>query len=43
MVELARAIAQGYQDRTPDERVWLFDGTALGYIETTAPRSLLYL
>ena len=42
MVGLARAIAQGHQDRTPDERVWLFDGTASGYIETTAPRSLLY-
>ncbi len=41
-VGLARAIAQGYQDRTPDERVWLFDGTPSGYIETTAPRSLLY-
>ena len=41
-VGLAGAIAHGYQDRTPDERVWLFDGTGSGYIETTAPRSLLY-
>ena len=43
MVGLARAIAQGYQDRMPDERVWLFDETASAYIETTAPRSLLYV
>ena len=42
MVGLARAIAQGYHDRTPDERVWLFDGTGSDYVETTAPRSLLY-
>ena len=42
-VGLAPAIAQGYQDRTPDERVWLVNGNASGYIETTAPRSLLYL
>ena len=43
MEGLARAIAQGYHDRRPDERVWLFDGAASGYIETTAPRSLLYM
>jgi hypothetical protein len=43
MVGLARAIARGYQDRTPNERVWLFDETASGCIETTAPRSLLYV
>ena len=43
MVGLARAIARGYRDRTPNERVWLFDETASGYIETTAPRSHLYV
>jgi hypothetical protein len=43
MVGLARAIVQGYQDCSPDERVWLFDETASGYIETTAPRSLLFV
>jgi hypothetical protein len=42
-VGLARALAQGYRDRTPDERVWLFDGAASGYVKTVAPRSLLYL
>jgi hypothetical protein len=42
MVGLARAIAHGYHGRTPDERVWLFDGTASAYVKTTAPRSLLY-
>ena len=42
MVGLERAIAHGYQDREPDERVWLFDGMASGYVETTAPRRLLH-
>jgi hypothetical protein len=28
MVGLASAIARGYRNRTPEERVWLFDGTA---------------
>ena len=42
MVGLARAIAEGYRDSTPRERVWLFDGAASGYVKTTAPRSLLY-
>lgn len=43
MVGLAPAIAQGYRDRTPDERVWLFDGPLADYVTTTAPRSLFYL
>ena len=42
MVGMARAVAHGYRDRTPEERVWLFDGAASGYVKTTAPRSLLY-
>ena len=43
MVGLTRAVEEGYRNRTPDERVWLFDGTESRYITTTAPRSLLYL
>ena len=43
MVGQARAIEYGYRERTADDRVWLFDGAAPGYVETTAPRSLLYL
>ena len=43
VVGLARALEEGYRNRTPDERVWLSDGTASGYVKTTAPRSLFYL
>jgi hypothetical protein len=42
VVGLDRAIEHGYRDRMPDERVWLFDGGAAGYVKTTAPRSHLY-
>lgn len=42
MVGMARAVEHGYRDRTPDQRVWLFDGTAAGYVKTTAPRRQLY-
>jgi hypothetical protein len=42
IVGLALAIEVGYRDRTPDERVWLFDGAASGYVNTSAPRSQLY-
>ena len=38
----AQAIERGYRDRTPDERVWLFDGAASGYVKTSAPRAQLY-
>ena len=41
-VGLARAIAPGYQERRPDEGVWLFEATPSGYDETTSPRGLLY-
>ena len=40
---LAPAIERGYRDRTPDDRVWLFDGAASGYVKTSAPRGQLYL
>jgi hypothetical protein len=43
VVGRTRAIEHGYRDRTPDDRVWLFDGTVPGYIKATAPRRLLYL
>lgn len=39
---LAQAIERGYRDRTPDERVWLLDGAASGYVHTSAPRGQLY-
>ena len=39
---LADAIDHGYRDRTPDERVWLVDGAASGYVKTSAPRGQLY-
>ena len=39
---LAQAIEHGYRDRTPDERVWLLDGAASGYVNTSAPRGQLY-
>ena len=42
MVGLARAIERGYRDRTPAERVWLLDGAASGYVNTSAPRGQLY-
>jgi hypothetical protein len=42
IVGLALAIRHGYRDRTPEERVWLFDGAASGYVKTRAPRSQLY-
>ena len=29
------ALARGYDDRTGDHRVWLFDGAAAGYVRTT--------
>ena len=37
-----QAIEHGYRDRTPEERVWLFDGAASGYVKTSAPRGQLY-
>ena len=42
IVGLARAIERAYRDRTPDERVWLLDGAASGYVNTSAPRGQLY-
>jgi len=42
IVGLARAIERGYRDRTPNERVWLLDGAASGYVKTSAPRGQLY-
>ena len=42
IVGLAQAIDRGYRNRTPDERVWLFDGAASGYVNTNAPRGQLY-
>ena len=42
IVGLAAAIEHGYRNRTPDERVWLFDGSAPGYVKTIAPRGQLY-
>ena len=39
---LAEAIERGYRNRTPEERVWLFDGSASGYVKTSAPRGQLY-
>lgn len=42
MVGRSQAITYGYQNRTPAECVWLFDGAASGYVKTVAPRSLLY-
>jgi hypothetical protein len=41
-VGLLQAIEHGYRDRTPEERVWLFDGAAPGYVKTSAPRGQLY-
>ena len=42
VVGLAQAIDHGYRNRTPEERVWLFDGAASGYVNTSAPRGQLY-
>ena len=36
-VGLAQAIERGYRDRTPEERVWLFDGAASGYGTSAQP------
>jgi len=41
-VGLVQAIERGYRDRTPEERVWLLDGAAPGYVNTSAPRGQLY-
>ena len=42
VVGLALAIERGYRNRTPEERVWLLDGAASGYVNTSAPRGQLY-
>ena len=42
MVGRAPAIERGYRGRTPEERVWLFDGAASGHVNTSAPRGQLY-
>lgn len=42
IVGLVQAIERGYRDRTPEERVWLLDGAASGYVKTSAPRGQLY-
>ena len=42
IVGMALAIEYGYRGRTPDERVWLLDGAAPGYVNTRAPRGQLY-
>ena len=39
---LAPAIERGYRNRTPDERVWLFDGAASGHVSTSAPLNQRY-
>lgn len=31
------ALRRGYDERTHDQRVWLFDGAAAGYVKTSAP------
>ena len=41
-VGLHPAIERGYRGCTPAERVWLFDGAASGYVQTSAPRGQLY-
>ena len=33
------ALGRAYHDRSPDRRVWLFDGAAAGYVKTLAPRA----
>jgi hypothetical protein len=42
IVGRVQAIERGYRGRTPEERVWLFDGAASGYVRTSAPRGQLY-
>jgi hypothetical protein len=42
IVGLSEAIELGYRNRMPEERVWLFDGSAPGYVKTCAPRGQLY-
>ena len=42
IVGLAEAIELGCRNRMPEERVWLFDGSASGYVKTSAPRDQLY-
>jgi hypothetical protein len=39
---LAEAIERGYRNRIPEERVWLFDGSASVYVKTSAPRGQPY-
>ena len=41
-VGLSEALESGYRNRHPEERVWLFDGSASGYVDTSAPRDQLY-
>jgi hypothetical protein len=31
------ALERGYHERIDDQRVWLFDGAAAGYVRTSAP------
>ena len=42
IVGLAPAIQRASRNRTPEERVWLLDGAASGYVNTSAPRGQLY-
>ena len=42
IVGLVPAVEHAYRDRTPEERVWLLDGAASGYVNTSAPRAQLY-
>ena len=42
MAGVTAAIDRAYSNRTPDQRVWLFDGSAPGYVRTVAPRAQLY-
>ena len=42
MVGLAQAIERAYRNRRPEERIWLLDGAASGYVNTSAPRGQLY-
>lgn len=37
MSGLSPAIEHGYRRGTPGQRVWLFDGTAPGYVKTVRP------
>ena len=40
IVGLPQAIERGHSDCGPDERVWLFDGSAAGYVSASAQRRL---